>query len=107
MTVVASGPPNLWTMLIAVVATASLSFDTEPYAAESDGILMVPWPAPAASRLNIVNTAENWFWIIHRKGNIATRASSAPPADTARQPNFPVNNPINGNEHIIPNPMDA
>ncbi len=33
-TVVASGPPNLWRILIAVLATASLSLGTEAYAAD-------------------------------------------------------------------------
>ena len=59
ITVVASGPPNLWTMLIAVVATASLSFGIEEYAADTDGILIVPWPTPATSKLITVKAGEN------------------------------------------------
>lgn len=101
-TVVASGPPNLWTILIAVFATASLSLGTEAYAADTEGILIVPWPAPATSRLITVKAGENWFWIIQRKGNTAKRAKSAPPAETARQPNLSVKNPTNGNKHIMP-----
>ncbi len=56
MTVVASGPPNLWTILIAVAATANLSLGTEAYAADTEGIPIVPWPTPATSRLLFIES---------------------------------------------------
>ena len=107
MAVVASGPPSRWTIFNAVFASGSLSLGTDPYAADIEGMPIVPWPMPATNRLTTVQEGENWLWIIHKKGNMLNSANHAPPADTLRQPNLSVKNPTIGNEIIIPMPMEA
>jgi hypothetical protein len=42
ISVVANGPPSRWTMLMALFALGIRSFGTDAYAAETDGMFMVP-----------------------------------------------------------------